>query len=100
MSSAKDTHVPLALGEELNIYTASAVHQQVREAVAAGTDLALDLGAVSDIDSAGVQQLLLLERECRAAGHALAVTAASDPVREVLGLLHLERLLPATAAQA
>jgi len=51
--------------------------------------LHLDLGGVAEIDSAGVQ-LLLLARELSAArGKPLRVVACSLPVRQVLRLLHL-----------
>lgn len=81
----------LVLTGELNIYS-------VREA--AGTLLprvrqhreALDLGGISEIDSAGLQLLLAAQRVAQAAGHELQIAAASQAVREVFDLVHCDEL--------
>ncbi len=91
---------PLRLGGDLNIYTAASVQQQLLGALNGGHAINLDLGEVSEFDSAGVQQLLVLKRECDALGRALQITALSDCVREVLTLLNLNDLfaVPANAS--
>lgn len=89
----------LRLGGDLNIYTVATVQQQLLKALNGGQPIDLDLGEVSEFDSAGVQQLLVLKRECDALGRGLRITAISDSVREVFTLLNLNELfaVPASA---
>jgi anti-anti-sigma factor len=54
--------------------------------------LALDLSGVDEIDTAGVQLLLLLRREAAAQQRALDVVAYSPAVLAVFDLLHLHSL--------
>ncbi|EJM98193.1 lipid asymmetry maintenance protein MlaB [Herbaspirillum sp. YR522] len=65
--------------------------------------LALDLSGVDEIDTAGVQLLLLLRREAAAQQRAVDVIAYSPPVLAVFDLLQLHSLFfaapPGPAAQ-
>ena len=81
----------LEFTDELTIYGAAEAHRRVLAALAAGGPLELDLGEVGELDSAGVQLLLALERECAAQARELRVTAISPAAREVLTLLNLPR---------
>jgi len=54
--------------------------------------LALDLSGVDEIDTAGVQLLLLLRREAAAQQRTLDVVAYSAPVLAVFDLLQLHAL--------
>jgi anti-sigma B factor antagonist len=47
-------------------------------------DLALDLGQVEEVDSAGVQLLLATARSLRERGHQLRLVRVSDPVQQAL----------------
>ena len=80
----------LALEGELTIYRAAELKPVLLQAVQPGATLELDLSEVTELDSAGVQLLLLAERQARAQGGGLRVAAASAPVREVLQLLDLQ----------
>lgn len=51
----------------------------------------LDLSAVSEIDSAGVQLLYLARREAAAAGRRLRICGCSSLVREILDLMGYTR---------
>jgi ABC-type transporter Mla MlaB component len=53
----------------------------------------IDLRDVSEIDSAGVQLLLLVEREAAAVRRELRLVSPSAAVREVLTLLNLQTRL-------
>lgn len=86
----------LRIDGELSIYRAAELHPVLLAAAEqAGPDdgVELDLGAVVECDSAGVQLLLALARSLRERGGALRIGAASDSVRDVLALLGLEREL-------
>ena len=61
---------------------------------------ALDLSAVTELDTAGVQLLLLAQRAARAAGGDFRLTAPSAAVREVLQLLGLNQLCTEAGAAA
>jgi len=58
----------------------------------APSELALDLGAVSDFDSAGVQLLLATRRSLAEAGAQLHIVATSSAVRQALALFGLAAL--------
>jgi anti-anti-sigma regulatory factor len=53
-------------------------------------DRVLDASAVERVDLAGLQLLLLAQRECAAAGHALVLKHPSAALSEVLALLGLD----------
>lgn len=83
----------LKLDGDLTIYTAANVQQQLLAALNTGRPLDLDLGGVAELDSAGIQQLLALVRECEALARPLRVVGASDCVREVVGLMGVDARL-------
>ena len=45
---------------DMTIYTAADLQQQLFDALATGAELEIDLSQVSELDTAGVQQLLLV----------------------------------------
>lgn len=79
-----DGRCELRLAGELTIYAAAELQPQLVAALDAGGDMDLDLDAVTEMDSAGFQQLEFLRRECRLLGRHLRVTACSDAARDVL----------------
>jgi anti-sigma B factor antagonist len=92
----------LRLGAEMTIAFAAAHRETLVDAVvAAPADLQLDLSAVSEFDSSGVQLLLSARRSLAERGHALQIVAASTPVQDALTLFGLaELLLPPSSATA
>jgi anti-anti-sigma factor len=79
---------------EMTIYSAALLKEQLFGAIRERSGAAVvDLSAVSEIDTAGVQVLLLAQRVSVACGTQLALVAASDAVREILGLVGLTQLL-------
>lgn len=74
---------------ELNIYAAAAARDELAALLELLMPLELDLGAVSDFDSSGVQLLLMLKREAQRLGCQLSFVNHSPSVREVLDLLNL-----------
>lgn len=85
---------PLALGGEWTIAQAAALHEQLRDALAAG-QLHWDLGTVTECDSAGVQLLLAARRSAQAQGAPLVIDPASPAVRSSLQRYGLDHLLTA-----
>lgn len=49
----------------------------------------LNLEQVSELDTAGVQLLLMLQREIGAAGGKLMLQASNETVDQIVGILHL-----------
>jgi anti-sigma B factor antagonist len=85
-------------GRELTIAFAATEHQRLCEALSQGSgDLALDLSAVAEFDSAGVQLLLAARRSLQARGHELHITATSPLVHQALTTFGLTELLGAAA---
>lgn len=58
-----------------------------------GHEIALDLAAVSFLSSAGIGALLSSHSAAKAAGSRCLVSAASPPVRSVLGLSRIDRIV-------
>lgn len=78
-----------ALAGELTIYTADPAREALLTRITPDEALTLDLAAVDELDTAGVQILLVARR---IAG-ALGICAAAPAVREVLVRLGLDALL-------
>jgi anti-anti-sigma factor len=84
------------LDGELTIYRAQELQQVLRttlEAAADGAALRVDLSAVSEIDSAGVQVLIAARHSATAGGRSLQVEGVSPAVQEVVDLMGLAALL-------
>lgn len=89
----------LVLGPEMTIAHAAALRATLLDGLAGCEgDLLLDLGGVSDFDSAGVQLLLSARLSQRSRGRALRLVASSPAVRDALLTFGLAELLaPARA---
>jgi ABC-type transporter Mla MlaB component len=83
----------LALPSELSIYTAAELHPQwlawAGEMAAAGGDAVVDGQAVDQIDGAGVQLLVALQRLLAARACTLRLQAPSRPLSEACAGLGL-----------
>lgn len=79
---------PLRIEGEMTIYTAAELKERIVAALAADS-VAIDLAQVGEIDSAGLQLLLLAQRETAAAGKSLALHNPSGAVLECLDLCAL-----------
>jgi len=80
----------LRIDGEMTIYSAAEHKSQLLEYLKDGEDLELDLSGVGEMDSAGLQILLLLKRETEKAGHGLHLVNHSQAVFEVLELLKMQ----------
>lgn len=81
---------PLRIEGELTIFRAAEWLHALRARPAATV---IDLSGVTEIDTAGVQLLLLARREAEAEQRALRLLAPSSAVDEVFALLNLAAIL-------
>ena len=72
---------------EMTVYTAGQIKEPLLDAIAEVlADVQLDLSGVSELDTAGVQLLLLIHRAALVSGRNLRLGAESAIVRDVLTL--------------
>lgn len=81
----------LALSGELTIYEARELQALLLGSLRECESLELDLAGVTELDTAGFQQLYLLRREAATAGKPLRIIAHSAATREVFALLNVEQ---------
>lgn len=79
----------LSILEDLTIYNAMTQKQQLLDALSATSGLELDLSQVGEIDSAGLQLLILAKREAARQQKDLAIVAHSPAVRQTLDFCNL-----------
>ncbi len=79
----------LSISEDLTIYHALEHKERLIAALDAGDGLELDLSPVGEIDTAGLQLLILAKREAARRDKALAIVAHSPAVRQTLEFCNL-----------
>ncbi len=79
----------LAIIEDMTIYNAAAQKQTLIEGLNACDELELDLSAVSEIDTAGFQLLVLVKREAARLNKRARIVAHSPAVREVVDFFNM-----------
>jgi anti-anti-sigma factor len=77
------------LSGELNIYSAARLWPELLQALEAAERLEISLAGLEDLDTAGVQVLLMLRREAARQGKPLVFCGHSPAAREVIGLYRL-----------
>lgn len=77
----------LTISGEFTVYQAAAAHALLSETLTGGALRMLDLSGVSELDCAGLQLLLSIQRT---AAPPVKVRAASEAVRAVFELLQIE----------
>jgi len=81
---------PLRFAEDMTVYNAAAQKEQLLEELRNNADPGrVDLKQVAEIDTAGVQLLLLAKRCATERGHELRLVRHSAAVVDVLQLLDL-----------
>lgn len=86
----KDRLGMLSIDGEMTIYTAAEQKVQLLDHLSECEELELNLSGIGEMDSAGLQILLLLKREAEASGHQLRLVNHSRAVYEVLELLKMQ----------
>lgn len=80
----------LHLSGELTIFYVSAIKERLLKYVSDYTYLTVDLHAVDEIDTAGVQMLMCCKKEALKKSHTLLFHAHSQAVIAISTLLHME----------
>ena len=89
MKSSKAATKRIPVKQDMTIYHAGAQKQQFLSALALTDSLEIDLHAISEIDTAGLQLLLLLKREAVQQGKNLSVINHSPRVQQVIDFCNL-----------
>ena len=76
----------VAIEGELNIYTAAEWKKRLDDLIGQDSSLELDLGAVQELDTAGLQLLIMAKREANARSQQLLLSNHSQAVLEVFEL--------------
>lgn len=94
-----DAVVRVGLDADFTIITAAEAKSRLVAALQTADTLELDVEPVAEMDTAGLQVLLLLAREARATGRAVRIVGRSSAVEAVLTLARIgPDLLPAGSA--
>ena len=75
--------------QDMTIYTAATMKEQLLTSLKNGSGVTLDLSGVPEIDTAGIQLLLLTAREAERTGGRMTIDAMSPAVGDTLRLLNL-----------
>jgi anti-sigma B factor antagonist len=78
-----------AIDGELTIYRAAELKPVLLNALEGNKEVEIDLSAVSEVDTAGVQLLMMTKRAAQARGATLRLSAHSPAVVDALQLLDL-----------
>jgi anti-anti-sigma factor len=89
-TSKKDQVNTLKVDGEMTIYSAAEYKLRLLEQFAQCNELELDLSGVEDMDSAGLQILLMLKHEAETTGRQLRLINHSQAVFEILELLNMQ----------
>jgi len=74
---------------EMTIYNAAEIKPVLLHALEQSDEIEIDLAGISEMDTSGVQLLMLMKREAVIAGKALKLVGHSPAVLEVFELLRL-----------
>jgi anti-anti-sigma factor len=80
----------LPVNGELTIMTAAEQHGLLQSVLSPDAEVTVDLSAVTDLDTAGLQVLLLAAREAARVGARLTFARPSASVVDVLAVAHLD----------
>lgn len=93
---AKDGVYHLSVKGELTIYTALELKAELLSPLAQCETMEMNLAGVSEIDSAGLQLLVMIKNEAQTLGKTLRISGHSPAVLEILDLCDLEGFLAIT----
>jgi len=79
----------LALSGNVTIYNALAQKEALLDALASTSKLELDLSQVSEMDTAGLQLLILLKKEAQRAGKRVCIVAHSQVVSSLIDFCNM-----------
>lgn len=82
-------HCRMAVDTDLTIYHAAELKPALLQALLRAEELEIDLRQVAEMDSAGLQLLVLLKREAAEAGKRLRLSSHSPAVLRVFDLFNM-----------
>ena len=85
---------------EMTIYAAAQLNKELPAAVRTSQSRHIDLSGVSELDTTGLQILLMIRRDSLAASEPVSLVNASTAVLDCMKLLRIEQELLAIAAPA
>lgn len=88
----------LSFEGEMNIYRASEIKELISGYLGGECAIEADLSGVTEMDSSGLQLLLLMKNESRREGKGFAITAKSEPVSSVISLFRMDGYFSQTEA--
>lgn len=88
--TTKDNVATVQIIGDLTIYQAPVLKKNITSLSYSCDAVELDLHATEDIDTAGIQVLMLIKRELESLGKTMKVTAISDSVKATFNLLQLD----------
>jgi len=87
----QDDICQISVADEMTIYTAAEQKQKLLGYLHDCDEIELDLAGVTEMDSAGLQILMLLKNESQRTDKEVRIIQHSQPVIEVLELLNLAK---------
>ncbi len=79
----------LAIDQDMTIYHAEALKAELMDNVARNQVIELDLSRVAEIDTSGIQLLMLAKRECQKQDKTLRIVAHSPAVHELMDFFNI-----------
>lgn len=89
MAAAEKEIKQLRIEQEMTIYTAAEMKAQLMGVLKKDTEIELDLSQVGEMDTAGLQLLILAKRECLARNGNLRLVSHSPAVLDVLNMCNM-----------
>jgi len=89
----KDPELQLKIENEMNIYQAATLSTLFLDALSKNRPIAIDLSGVMEIDTSGLQLLLVWAREARQGERPIRFLNPGPAIREALAFCRLESLL-------
>ncbi len=85
----KRAHRKIAIGGPMTIYEAREHKRALLQALGRGAELEVDLSGVTELDTAGIQLLVLAKREAARASKVMRLTAHSQASLDAIDLYNL-----------
>lgn len=79
----------IAINQNMTIYHARAQKADLLQGLTQSDAIELDLSHVAEIDTAGIQLLMLVKRECQAQGKTLNIVAHSPSVHDLIDFFNI-----------
>lgn len=89
----KGAYCTLHMPSEMTIYTAETLHRELLETLEKAQDCQIDLTDVNEIDSAGMQLLMAMNKQCNMKNKPLALINSSAASTEIFTLFGMQDFL-------